>query len=137
MADYTDVPPKEAMHKVFLAAAKLPVIPSSEQEQFWPGSALSVWQAHTDMVLALLKTKQAYGNAWQEQGYMGNLARIQSKTSRLKNMLWRDDGPDMSVAMDGSDKDPAAETVLDTLLDLSALCAMAIANIEDGNRWGK
>jgi hypothetical protein len=99
--------------------------------QFWPGSSMAVWQGHSDAVLALLKKKDvAYGNAWQKQGYMGNLARILSKTSRLKNMLWRDEVE--SVVPEGQD-----ESVLDTLYDLSALCALAIANIEEGNRWGK
>ena len=105
-----------------------------EQPQYWPGTALSVWQIHSDAVLALLKKKQAYGDAWQEQGYMGNLARILSKTSRLKNMVWRDTPfePGTEEASSGSE-----ETLIDTLLDLSALCAFMAANIEEGNRWGR
>jgi hypothetical protein len=107
------------------------IIPAPEREQFWPGSALSVWQGHADAVLAMLKNKQAYGNAWQEQGYMGNLARVLSKTSRLKNMLWSDQSDHTAWTEEGQ------ESVLDTLYELSALCALAIANIEEGNRWGK
>lgn len=101
--------------------------------QHWPGSAEAVWSAHSQVVADLIKGKSAgYGNAWVEQGYMGNLARVLSKTSRLKNMMWRD-------ADDTSAKDYGTqqESVLDTLMDLSALCAFAIANLEDGNRWGR
>ena len=114
-------------------------IPRSEPEQFWPGSAMSVWQGHSDAVLALIKRKsEGYGNAWVEQGYMGNLARIFSKVSRLRNLLWSDRTPDLNVPQDpedGQGKD--VESVLDTLYDLSALCSFAIANIEEGNRWGR
>lgn len=107
------------------------VIPDPEREQFWPGSSMSIWQGHADAVLALLKKKDAaYGNAWQKQGYMGNLARIFSKSDRLRNMMWRDE-PGSGDVPEGD------ESVLDTLSDLSALCALAIANIEEGNRWGK
>lgn len=117
---------------------KLPnILAATEREQFWPGSAPSVWQAHSDMVLALLKKKDAaYGNAWQEQGYMGNLARIQSKVSRLKNILWRDD-PEAGRVDPEEEVHDQYESVVDTLLDLSALCALALANLEEGNRWGK
>lgn len=100
--------------------------------------AVQAWDALSAQVRdTILAKSRGYGNAWQEQGYMGNLARVLSKTSRLKNLLWRDGGPDMSVDMDGGDADPEAESVLDTLLDLSALCALAVANIEEGNKWGR
>jgi len=134
MADYSEVPPTEAMRKAFAMGDRGVVHAFQDsREQFWPGSALSVWQGHADAVLALLKKKQAYGNAWQEQGYMGNLARILSKSDRLRNMMWKDLGQDES-APDSPDQ---SESVLDTLYDLSALCALAISNIEEGNRWGK
>lgn len=85
--------------------------------------------AHSESVLTLVRQKnRAYQDAWKEQGYMGNLARIQSKTARLKNMLWRD----------ATDKDweDNSEPVMDTLLDLMALCAFALTNLEESNRWG-
>lgn len=112
-------------------------IVGAKDEEFWPGSAMSVWQGHSDAVLALLKKKsEAYGNAWVEQGYMGNLARVFSKASRLRNMLWSDTPPDLRMpGIEEQGKD--VESVLDTLYDLSALCALAIANIEEENRWGK
>jgi hypothetical protein len=111
----------------------LPIVPAPEREQFWPGSAEGVWQGHADAVQALLKTKQAYGNAWREQGYMGNLARIMSKASRLRNMLWRDG---TWVGTGGEESAEEKESAVDTLLDLSALCALMAANLEDENRWG-
>lgn len=110
-------------------------LPDPEGPEHWPGSAQSVWEAHSRLVADLLARKQAYGDAWREQGYMGNTARILSKASRLRNMMWRDGGEFHDG--DSAGEDGSNESVLDTLLDLSALCAFAIANIEDGNRWGK
>jgi hypothetical protein len=100
-----------------------------EEAQHWPGSAGAVWQAHAALVADLLVRKSAYGDAWKEQGYMGNVGRILSKATRLRNMAWTD-SEDTAV-------DPDDESVLDTLLDLSALCAFAIANIEEENKWGR
>jgi hypothetical protein len=94
-------------------------------------AAEAAWQVHSTMVADLLATKQAYGDAWVDQGYMGNIARILSKTSRIKNMCWQDND------FVGGGSAEGEESVLDTLKDLSALCAFAIANIEDGNRWGQ
>jgi hypothetical protein len=94
-------------------------------------AAEAAWQVHSTMVTDLLATKRAYGDAWVDQGYMGNIARILSKTSRIKNMCWQDND------FVGGGSAEGEESVLDTLKDLSALCAFAIANIEDGNRWGQ
>lgn len=92
-----------------------------------------VWRAHTEAVKELLRSKNAYGTAWRDQGYMGNIGRVLSKASRLRNLMWRDvpQGADFDMDQDGY-----PETLLDTLKDLSALCAFAIANLEEGNRWG-
>lgn len=77
--------------------------------------------------LATMRAKdRQYGGAWREQGWMGNLARIMSKTARLRNMLWRD------YAL--SD---AAEPVRDTLQDLMNLCVFMLLNLNGGNRWGR
>lgn len=100
------------------------------EPQYFPGDARAVWRAHAALVAAKLEEKVAYGSAWEEQGYMGNIGRILSKASRLKNLTWRDE-------QGAGDVPEGDESVLDTLLDLSALCALAIANIEEGNRWGK
>lgn len=124
---HVQVTAQEAIKKMMAGMSS-----TGQREQFWPGSAEAVWQAHADAVAALLKKKKAYGNAWVEQGYMGNLARILSKVSRVKNMMWRD--PSDEEFGTGTAFD---ESVLDTLYDLSALCALAIANIEEGNRWGR
>lgn len=72
------------------------------------------------------RKSQDYGSAWREQGWMGNVARIMSKSSRLKNMLWRD------MPMDN-----AKESVEDTMLDLVNLTAFALINKRHGNRWGR
>jgi hypothetical protein len=87
--------------------------------------------AHADAVLALVRKKdETYGGAWQRQGYMGNMARILSKTARLENMVWRDQ-TEVNEAPGEAD-----ESVMDTLHDLMALCAFMADNIEEGNRWG-
>lgn len=100
-------------------------------------SAVDAWDAFSEEVRQLIVDKSAgYGNAWQEQGYMGNLARVLSKASRIKNLAWRDNSLDDSVAMDGSDVDPNFESVEDTLKDSAALCAFFVANLREGRRWG-
>jgi hypothetical protein len=93
--------------------------------------AVIAFEAYADAVLSLVRVKDAaYGGAWRKQGYMGNLARIMSKTERLSNMLWKD-------GYHGPNEFPLDESVLDTLKDLMALAAFMAANIEDGNRWGQ
>jgi len=74
----------------------------------------------------------SYGNAWQAQGYMGNLARLMSKNARLRNLLWCDAevGPPMGA------EDVDSESVRDTLLDLINLSGFMLLNWEAGNRWG-
>lgn len=85
--------------------------------------------------LRLLEHKnEQYGDAWRKQGYMGNLARIQSKAARLNNLLWRDaDGDGYPLAPNYS---RGGETVVDTLLDLINLSAMMAMNWTEENRWG-
>lgn len=128
MPDMT--PGQEAFLNRVTEDARAAFVPAPSREQHWPGSALSVWQGHADTVLALLRSKEAYGDSWKRQGYMGNLGRVLSKCDRLRNILWKDDD-------DGIARELGEETVLDTLYDLSALCALTIANLEEGNRWGQ
>jgi hypothetical protein len=96
-----------------------------------PAGAVIAFLAHADAVHQLVRQKdKAYGGAWEKQGYMGNLARVLSKTERLKNMVWKD------LAEKYEEPGSEDETVLDTLHDLMALCAFMATNIEEGNRWG-
>jgi hypothetical protein len=76
-----------------------------------------------------LQRKKAltYGNAWREQGYMGNVARVLSKASRIKNMVWGD----VFSNLDDTD-----ESVTDTLHDLINISCFFIINKQDRNRWG-
>lgn len=96
-----------------------------------------------DQCVELMDQKNLnYGDAWRSQGYMGNLARILSKVSRLRNMLWRSDPtdqvPDQPAVMEGSAQaDMDAETVRDTLMDLSNLCYFMARNLGEGNQWGR
>jgi hypothetical protein len=86
--------------------------------------------------LRLLEHKNAaYGDAWRHQGYMGNLARLQSKVQRLRNLLWRD--PDSNgYPIQPLDIAGGEETVTDTLVDLINLAAMMAVNWNEDNRWG-
>lgn len=70
---------------------------------------------------------QDYADAWREQGWRGNLARILSKSARLKNMLWRRD----SSFLNGGQ-----ETVRETALDQINTLAFFIINLDDGREWG-
>lgn len=129
---YTTSPEKLAAHKnahsIFIQQAE----PSPFTTQVFDGSAAKAFLREAERVLALVREKdRAYGGAWQQQGYMGNLARIQSKASRLKNMLWIDYSPENEGQVE-----PNEESVADTLRDLMALCTFALSNIEEGNRWG-
>lgn len=88
-------------------------------------TVLAVAEQCEAMLNTVWRKAQMYGPAWREQGYMGNLARIMSKTSRLKNMLWR------NMALESSE-----EPVTDTAQDLMALTAMFLANRQENNGWG-
>jgi hypothetical protein len=73
--------------------------------------------------LAAQKSK-GYGDAWRQQGYMGNLARVLSKSARLRNLAWRD----------GIADEQAVEA---ELLDIINIAAMGLTNLRAGNRWGE
>lgn len=77
--------------------------------------------------LAYDKT-QGYGEAWRDQGWMGNLARVMSKSSRLRNMLWRNTF-EQSESMD--------ESVEDTALDMINLLGFMLINRRGLNPWGR
>lgn len=88
-----------------------------------------------DALRILERKNEQYGEAWRHQGYMGNLARIQSKCSRLREMLWKDpDGNGYPLPANYTRDD---EAIVDTLLDLINLAAMMAVNWEENNRWGK
>jgi hypothetical protein len=72
-----------------------------------------------------LKT-QRYGDTWRKQGWMGNLARILSKSGRLENMQWQDFGVE-----------DANESVQDTAQDLVALAVFFLMNKGQQNKWGR
>lgn len=85
--------------------------------------------AMLDIFIKCLQLQQrkasTYGEAFRSQGYMGNVARVLSKVSRLKKMLWSD------VVVSDSD-----ETVEDTARDLINLAVFFLINREDRNKWG-
>jgi hypothetical protein len=79
-----------------------------------------------DQALKLANDKErTYGRAWSKQGWMGNFARLQSKMSRLRNMIWRD-----TPLADSN------ESVTDTALDFVNLSAFFVINRSEDNRWG-
>lgn len=80
-----------------------------------------------EKVLTVVAEKEiTYGGAWREQGWMGNAARVLSKTSRLKNMLWRD----LSF-------EHGNEPVSETAEDLIAILGFFILNYKRKNKWGR
>lgn len=90
--------------------------------------AVAAWDAFSAQVRdTIVRKSQGYGNAWQEQGYMGSVARILSKAARIKNLVWREPNIDFKEE----------ESAQDTLVDLAALCAFATANMEESNQWGR
>lgn len=74
----------------------------------------------------LFEKDKDYQGAWREQGYMGQTARILSKASRLKNMLWR-----------MHSRESASEPLQDTVRDLANLCFLWLLNRKHGNTWGR
>jgi hypothetical protein len=97
--------------------------------------AVQAWDAFSAQVRdTIVRKSEGYGNAWQRQGWLGNLARILSKTARLDNMLWREK-PWMDTG--GEEAAEEQESVLETAVDLGALCAFFVSNVEAGNRWGR
>lgn len=112
-----------------------PITPGVDLELVMPEGWQALEGSHTIMIaleqmagaLSTLHAKNVqYGDAWREQGWMGNVARIMSKTTRLRNMLWRDQPLDSS-----------SEPVQDTLQDLLNLCVFALLNRQAANRWGQ
>lgn len=95
-------------------------------EGYAGGSTIEAFVGQLERVVQIVwdKNKQ-YGDAWREQGWMGNVARILSKSARIKNMLWAD-----FVLSD------ANESVEDTLQDLVALSVFCLLNRGQENRWG-
>lgn len=81
-----------------------------------------------DEAMRLMSEKNAsYQDAWQEQGWRGCLARIMSKTTRLRNMLWRN-----NVSLLNGEKETPRETALDMINHL----VFFIANLDDEREWG-
>lgn len=79
-----------------------------------------------ESALQLQQRKQmGYGEAWRDQGYMGNVGRVLGKVSRLRNMLWRD------IEVNGS-----SESIEDSLMDLIVLSGFALINRRERNKWG-
>lgn len=96
-------------------------------EEFERNEAVAAWDAYSAMVRELLVEKSGYGDSWKRQGYMGNVGRVLSKADRLRNLMWKD----------GFAEEPQGESILDTMLDIGPLAAFAIANLREGNRWGR
>lgn len=119
---YEEVPPSTAFVGVVEDAeeSKLP-------DPAVPDTLADVRRVLDDCLELVVVKNSAYGDAWKDQGYMGNLARIMSKHSRLRNMVWGDTLEDLDTE----------ETVEDTLLDMINLCAFMILNWQEDNRWGK
>jgi hypothetical protein len=85
--------------------------------------ALANFYAHC---LTVANTKSlTYGDAWRRQGWMGNLARMMSKMSRIKFMSWQDH------AMESAD-----ESITDSAIDLANITGFFAINRSEDNKWG-
>ena len=74
------------------------------------------------------RKSMGYGQAWREQGWMGNAARIMSKGARLKGLIWRETPQVMEQA--------AYESIEDTAMDSINLNAFFLVNRRTSNKWG-
>lgn len=102
-------------------------------------------QVFRDAASIAVQKNAEYGNAWQAQGWRGNVARILSKASRIKHMLWvqiptLSRSQQFDIASDGlvlRRTSVEAEAIEDTLLDLINISAFALMNIRQDNEWGE
>jgi hypothetical protein len=101
--------------------------PLDEWQMMEGASGLEAFVHHLeDCVNLMWEKNQQYEGAWREQGWMGNLARILSKSARLKAMLWND-----------MPRNRTDESVEDTARDLVNLCVFFLMNAGQENRWGR
>lgn len=101
-------------------------ISETEKAAIGVGTADRLVHMWNQQLTLFLDKNSLYKDAWREQGWRGNVARILSKASRIKHMLW-------GSMMTWQDAD---EPVEDTLRDLSLLCMFALMNREQRNEWG-
>jgi len=81
-----------------------------------------------DEAIRLASEKNAkYGDAWQDQGWRGNLSRILEKDKRLRTMLWRAGEPFLN-----GEKEHPRETAMDMMNTLAFL----ILNMDADREWG-
>lgn len=88
------------------------------------GTVVALSQVFAEALFLAHRKAQTYRDTWSDQGYMGNVGRVLSKASRMRNMLWRDYPID------------DIESVEDTLLDLVNLAAFTLINRRERNKWG-
>lgn len=131
---FTKAPVRSSLREEAFAAISASVgKPEPSFEDLIP--AVQAWDAFAAEVRKTIIVKsRGYGDAWEHQGWLGNLARILSKASRLKSMLWREK-PWLGTGGDESAEEQ--EHVRETAVDMAALCAFLAANVEAENRWGK
>ncbi len=114
--------------------------PQPEPDNPLASDAVQAWDEFASQVRLVISAKdRAYGGAWRDQGWMGNLARVMSKHSRLRNLLWCDqeNEPAFLGAEYVAHAELLNETVHDTIVDLAALAAFLHANLSSDNKWGR
>lgn len=100
------------------------VLPESMRATEAQATVLALAQVFNEALIVAHGKNGHYGDAWRRQGWMGNLARIQSKVQRLTHMLWRD-----------HDLDDANEPVRETAIDLINIAGFFIVNRNDQRKW--
>ena len=99
--------------------------PLSDKTNYLLGEMVKEFEECLNLVL---DKSQDYGDAWREQGWMGNVARVLSKAARLKNLTWREYEAVANVTN---------ESITDSLRDMVNLAVFALYNRRLGNRWGQ
>lgn len=90
-------------------------------------SRQGVWDVFAKAMELYDKKNADYGDAWQRDGWRGNLPRLLQKAERVRNLLWRSDPRTPAVG---------DEQAVDTLLDMLNSIAFTIINLVEEREWG-
>lgn len=118
MIDYVFRGDKDQPHLVL-------VLPQAMEGTEGTATLISLASVYDEALQLAHKKNISYGDAWRRQGWMGNLARMMSKMSRIKHMLWRD-----------HDLQSAEESATDTAIDLINITGFLVINRSETNKWG-
>jgi hypothetical protein len=90
-------------------------------------SRQQVWDVFAKAMELYDKKNEDYGDAWQRDGWRGNLPRLLQKAERVRNLLWRADPRTPAVG---------DEQAVETLLDMLNSIAFTVINLVEEREWG-